>query len=326
MRMRRFAAAPPFPFWNTGHQEGVKGDGAMDIRSLIQFLQIAKDGSYTKAAASLYLVQPTLSKTIQNMEQELGVRLFQKNGQQIELTDYGKRLVSLATPIVNQFQQIPGWLREVEELESGAVSVGVTPMLAGLYLVSCITEFCRSYPRIELKLYERATYEVKEAVLRCECDVGLCMLCAEVRNCNLLEIYPLFSKEVVVMIHKDSPLSRRRRVSMRDLCNEKFNFYASGHAIKDEIYLRCTEAGFTPKINFVSSNAVFLIRLSETGNGITILPRPFLTLHDCRNLRAVPFEPAFPWECCLITRRDRYQPFVVKRFMEHIIQEFAQLA
>lgn len=298
----------------------------MDIRSLMQFLQIAKEGSYTKAAASLYLVQPTLSKTIQNMEQELGVRLFQKNGQRIELTDYGKRLVEIAAPIVNQFQQIPTWLKEAEELESGEVSIGVTPMLAGLYLVSYITEFCRSYPRIELKLYERATYEVKEAVLRCECDVGLCMLCAEVQNCNLLEIHPLFKKEVVVLIHRDNPLSRRRSISMGALRHEKFNFYASGHALKDEIYLRCTEAGFSPDINFVSGNAVFLIRLSETGNGITILPRPFLTLHDCCSLRAIPFEPAFPWECCLITRRDRYQPFVVKRFMDYIIKEFRSLS
>ena len=72
-----------------------------------RFLQIAKDGSYTKAAASLYLVQPTLSKTIQNMEQELGVRLFQKDGQKLELTESGKRLVEIATPIINQFQQIP---------------------------------------------------------------------------------------------------------------------------------------------------------------------------------------------------------------------------
>ena len=294
----------------------------MDIRSLIQFLQIAKDGSYTKAAASLYLVQPTLSKTIQNMEQELGVRLFQKDGQKIELTEYGKRLVEIATPIINQFQQIPTWLHDIEDLASGSLSIGSTPILAGLYLVTYITEFCRLYPRIELKLVERGTYESKDAVLRSECDIGFCMLCPEVRNCSMLDVIPLFRKEVVVMIHKDNPLGEMKSISMRDLRHEKFNFYASGHAIKDEIYLRCTEAGFSPNINFVSGNAAFLIRLSEMGNGITILPKPFLTQYDYQNLSAIPFEPTFPWECCLITKKGRYQPFAIRQFIDHIVKGF----
>ena len=102
----------------------------MDVRSLLQFLQIAKDGSYTKAAANLYLAQPTLSKTIHNLEDELGVPLFQKDKQRIELTEHGRRLVEIATPIVNDFQQIPQWLHDRDGMCIGSASIGVTPSFA----------------------------------------------------------------------------------------------------------------------------------------------------------------------------------------------------
>lgn len=102
----------------------------MDIRSLIQFLQIAKEGSYTKAAASLYLAQPTLTKTVQKMEQELGVPLFCKVGQRIQLTDYGCRLEKIATPLVNEFLQIPEWVKDTESISRGTVSISVTPMIS----------------------------------------------------------------------------------------------------------------------------------------------------------------------------------------------------
>ena len=238
----------------------------MDIRSLLQFLQVAKDGSYTKAAAALYLVQPTLSKTIHNLEYELGVPLFQKGRQHIELTDYGRKLVEIATPIVNDFQNIPQWLHAEDDLCSGSISIGATPMLASLYLASIISRFCGDYPLAELKLHERST----------------------------LDIYPIFTKEIVALIPKSSPLSARDSIKMADLREEKLNIYTHGHAIKDAIYSRCKDAGFLPTVNFTSNTTQLLIRLSDLGSGITILPKPFLFPAEYPNLATVPFDPVFP--------------------------------
>ncbi len=296
----------------------------MDIRSLIQFLQVAKDGSYTKAAASLYLVQPTLSKTIQNLEDELGVRLFQKNGQRIELTDHGERLLNIATPIVNQFQNIPAWLRENQE-EEGEISIRTTPMLAELYLSSYIPDFYARYPNIKLKIMESNTYAIRDAVMRSDCEIGFCMLCREVQACGSLHIHPLFDKDVVVAIHKDNPLCRLESVSMGDLRNERFNLYSEGHAMQSEIYQRCSSAGFHPDINMSSSSAIFLLKLSESGNGITILPRPFTTLHAFSDLRIIPFQPCFPWSCGIITKKDCYQSHVVNLFFRFIHEKFKEL-
>lgn len=294
----------------------------MDIRALLQFLQIAKDGSFTRAAANLYLAQPTLSKTVHNLEEELGVPLFQKNRQQAELTDYGIKLVELATPIVNDFQSIPTWLHDVENNPSGDVHVGVTPMLAGLYLISQITPFCADYPNINLRFSERGSNDIRAMVEACQCDVGFCMEDDSICNSGLLDAYPLFSKEIVALIPYSNPLSQQERVKVSDLRNEKFNFYTEGHAIKHAVFRRCQEAGFTPKINFISGNSSILINLSEHGSGITILPKPFLSVHKCSNLAVVPFDPIFPWNCCMIVKRGRYQSVATQRFITYMLDYF----
>lgn len=296
----------------------------MDVRSLLQFLQIAKDGSYTKAAANLYLAQPTLSKTIHNLEDELGVPLFQKDKQRIELTEHGRRLVEIATPIVNDFQQIPQWLHDRDGMCIGSASIGVTPMLASLYLISSIAQFCKQYPQMELNLYERSTLDVQQMVEDGLCDIGMCMRHPALLKAPL-DIYPLFTKEIVALIPRDNPLSRNEAIHMSALRDEKFNIYTSGHAIKDAIYSRCREAGFTPQVNFTSNTTQLLIRLSETGNGITILPKPFLSQAEYPNLIPVPFDPVFPWQCCLIAKKGRYQTYAIRTLIDFILASFKEV-
>ena len=294
----------------------------MDIRALLQFLQIAKDGSFTRAAANLYLAQPTLSKTVPTLDEEWGVPLFQKNRQQAELTDYGIKLVELATPIVNDFQSIPTWLHDVEDHPKGDVHVGVTPMVAGLYLISQINPFCTAHPNINLRFSERGSNDIRAMVEASQCDVGFCMESDAVYASGLLDVYSLCRKEIVALIPYSDPLSQQKQVRIADLRQEKFNFYTEGHAIKHAIFRRCQEAGFTPQINFVSGNSSILINLSEHGSGITILPKPFLSVHKCSNLAVVPFDPIFPWKCCMITKKGRYQSAAVQQFTSYMIDYF----
>lgn len=297
----------------------------MDIRSLVQFLQVAKDGSYTKAAANLYLVQPTLSKTIQNLEGELGVKLFQKIGQQIELTDYGERLVEIATPIVNQFRQIPTLIMEDESKNEGEIRIATTPLLGGLYLATIVTRFCARYPNIRLRITEGSTFSVRDDVLHSNCDVGFCILDREVVGHENINSLPLFRKEIIVALPKNNPIVERPSLSMRDLQSEKFNFYASGHAINTQILNRCREEGFQPELNISSSNIVFLLQLSSAGNGITILPGPCAKEEEWPDLCFRPFDPPLPWECGMITKRGSYQPHVVNLFTRFASEEIKTL-
>ena len=297
----------------------------MDIRSLIQFLTIEEEGSYTKAAQKLFLTQPTLTKTIQNLEQELGVQLFQKNGQHLELTEFGVELKNSALPLVNEFRCIPQRVKSVKEKNTGAVAISTTPMLAGLYLVKFMPAFCENYPLVKLKVVEGGTYDVIDAVLKNEVDVGLCMYTDSLTKFPELEIYPVLSDDIVAVTHENYPLAEKKTIRMEDLRHEKINSYAAGHAVQEEIVRRCTEQGFLPMVNFSSDNTNFLVELSRAGNGITILPKPFLTVSNCSKLRVLSFDPPFPWRCNMILKKNRYHTHVVNSFVAYTLEAFKKL-
>ena len=296
----------------------------MDIRSLIQFLQIAKDGSYTKAAENLFLVQSTLSKTVQSLEAELGVKLLQKNGKQVSLTDFGERLVELATPIVNQFSQIPKLILEDGSKDVGIVNIATTPLLGGLYLAKIIARFGAAYPNIQLHITEGSTFSVRDSVLGSSCDVGFCILNASTADDNLDRL-PLFRKEISVALNRENPLAEKEKVRMHDLMDEKFNLYASGHAINTEILNRCREEGFQPVVNYSSSNIVFLLQLTASGNGITLIPGPCATEEEWPELCIRSLDPPLPWECGMIMRRGAYHSHAVNLFTRFAQEEIKPL-
>ncbi len=296
----------------------------MDIRSLIQFLQIAKDGSYTKAAENLFLVQSTLSKTVQSLETELGVRLLQKNGKTVSLTDFGERLVELATPIVNQFNQIPQLIMEDSGTDVGTVNIATTPLLGGLYLAKIIARFGAAYPNIQLHITEGSTISVRDSVLNSSCDVGFCILNASMANKELTSL-PLFRKEIAVALNKESPLAAKKKLRMKDLMQEKFNLYASGHVINADILNRCREEGFQPAVNYSSSNMVFLLTLTSSGNGISLFPAPCATEEEWPDLRIRSLDPPLPWECGMIMRSDAYHSHAVNLFKRFAQEEIKTL-
>lgn len=294
----------------------------MDIRALVQFLEVARQKNFTRAAEKLFLAQPTLTKTVKNLERELGVPLFERRGQHIELTDYGMQLERVATPLVNEFLNIPDYIKDVKNLHSGTISVAATPMLSTLYLADFIPQFYRDHPSIGLKLFESNTYAIIDDVMNGVCDVGLCMNCKALLENDQLNVYPILQKEVVALIHESNPFSQKKNIFIRELKEEKINFYSSGHAIKDEIFQRCEAEGFSPNVNFSSSSSIFLIRLTEANNGITILPKPFLRTCKSPTTKAIPFAPSFPWNCSLIIRRSRYIPFIMKTFVDYVCDSF----
>ena len=297
----------------------------MDIRSLTQFLEVARNQSYTKAAQKMFLAQPTLTKTIKGLESELDVKLFDHQGQRIVLTDYGNQLVRLAEPLVNEFNRLPELIHDIGNNPVGPVNVSTTPMLAGLYLVNFLPEFNNQYPAIDLQLRENNTFSIIEDVRRNKVDVGFCMDTEELQKSSDLELRKLFSKQIIALIHNQNPLSQKESISIEDLKDEKINTYVFGHAMNRELYHRCQNAGFLPQINFSSNVTLFLIRLTEAGSGITIMPKAYLRSNPSHGTIAVPFEPIFPWECYMILKKGRYLSEASRVFVDYAMNYFKNL-
>lgn len=96
----------------------------MDIRHLTYFLEVARLKSFTKASQSLYVSQPTISKMVKNLEDELGVQLFYRNGRQVEMTDAGQTMYTQASEITQSFQNLTSELNDLMNVKKGIFASG----------------------------------------------------------------------------------------------------------------------------------------------------------------------------------------------------------
>src|SRR5690625_3713278 len=126
----------------------------MQLRSLEIFVTIVEKNGFTKAAEALYVGQPALSKTIQKLEQELNVTLFDRSSKKIQLTDEGKVLYEKSKEILTKVSSIPECLHELSEVISGEVKVGIPQIIGTMFFPQVAYSFLQKYPKVTLPTKE----------------------------------------------------------------------------------------------------------------------------------------------------------------------------
>ena len=124
----------------------------MDIRQLRYFMAVAKAGSYSAAAAELNVAQPTLSISVRNLEQELGVTLFYTFDRRQHLTDEGERLLAGAQRLMEDYRRTIEEVQNTAGTAAGNLSVGLPPLMGTLYFAELIPEFAKKYPNMPAEI------------------------------------------------------------------------------------------------------------------------------------------------------------------------------
>lgn len=126
----------------------------MDIRQIEYFSEVAKHLSFTKAASTLHVSQPSISKAIQNLEAELGVPLFYRSSKQLELTDAGRAVLVNAQHVLEAFKNLRSELTDIMELKKGQIRIGIPPIVGSEFFSKLVSQYKEQYPYIELILTE----------------------------------------------------------------------------------------------------------------------------------------------------------------------------
>lgn len=295
----------------------------MDIRVLKYFVQIAKDKSYTRAAEHLYLSQPALSKLIKKLEQELQVPLFQVQKSGVYLTDYGERLYQRVVPLLAEFDSLPAFVEQMHSEPAGRLKIGVTPMMASLYMVDIVTSFNRQWPGIELQLIEDGSKMLRKMLREGELNLALAITGPSYPE---LQDTILFQDKMVLIVSTENPLSKCCTVSFKQLEHEMFNLYGQSSALSHQITDHCIRAGFIPKLNISSSKVNFMLQMTECDRGVCILPRPYAIQSRLSDkMKIIPLEEKFPWEGCLIQNKKLYTPYIVSLFETFVVEYFKKL-
>ena len=144
----------------------------MDVRDLEVFLSVAKHLNFTRAGEEVNLSQPSVSVRIRQLENELGVKLFEQLGKQVGLTDAGSLLISHARRVISAIEDTKHAVDELQGFERGTLRIGASTT-PGMYLIpKTIAQFKARYPKIEIQLGIKDTRRVEAGVARNEFDFG----------------------------------------------------------------------------------------------------------------------------------------------------------
>lgn len=189
----------------------------MELRVLRYFLEAAREGNITHAADRLHISQPTLSKQLKSLEEELGKKLFIRGNYNVRLTDEGMLLRKRAEDILDMVGKTEEEFKALGEITGGDVRIGCAESDGMKYLARRVRSLQERYPRFRLHLYSGNTEDVEERLDRGLLDFAVLAQEVDVSKYHYLEL-PAADIWGVVM-RKDSPLAKKEAVRMRDLLN-----------------------------------------------------------------------------------------------------------
>ena len=301
----------------------------MELRQLRYFVAVAEELSFSRAAGRMYLSQPALSQQIHKLEQELGIRLFDRTGNRISLTESGDVLLEGARRVLAQLEQITRATKEAGGAEKSHLSVGF-PEYANHTLVADILQtFQRRYPYVELEEHEfftlQETLQQIDELRRGNLDAGF--LLAPVVDDDL-DSERVLDIELVAAIPEEHPLAAGDEVRMRDLADESIILFSRRFHpyCYDYVVGCCRDAGFEPDVVQRNERQLYsgatTYRMVASGVGIGIVARPLVFTSRLPGVVFKPLREPAPVLQLAVTWRKGDPSLNLQAFLE-VAREFA---
>ncbi|VCU72258.1 HTH-type transcriptional regulator CynR [Pigmentiphaga humi] len=285
----------------------------MDLRALRYFVEVMHRQSYTAAARALCVTQPTVSKMIRQLEDELGTPVLRKSGRRLEPTDTGRIVLQRGGQLLALHAQLLAELADVRSLAQGELVIGIPPLASHL-LTPLLGQFHRDYPQVELKLFERGSRTVEDELRAGTLEIGAMLLPADEAEYDTL---PICNSPLQLIAPAFSKWNGLASLRLAELAAEPFIFYGEGFVLNEIVHAACIQAGFTPRIAGRSSQWDFMASMVAAGVGVALLPELFGRQLDRTRHAVVPLaDPPLWWHMAFAWRRGRYLSFAARAWLE----------
>lgn len=287
----------------------------MELSQLKCFVIIAETLSFTAAAKMLHVTQPALSYQISRLERELRTKLFDRSGRRVALTPEGELFLPLAQSVLFKADESLRIIRDYQGAELGTVSFGCNSSVAANLAPPVIAAFRSEQPHVRLELTEAGDAELQEGVRSGSLDFAIVTAPGFPRY---LDITPLGSEDLLLVISPGHRLSYRKSVKLRELADETFVMASDTYNISAQIVEACRRAGFEPKVTCQGGSNETTRSLVRHNVGIAILPSIALRGLNTSGLRVIPLEDRLTRELNLIRAKDRSLTRAARALMDRL--------
>lgn len=243
----------------------------MELYQLEYILAVARHKNFTRAAEELCVSQSTLSQQVKRLEDEAGVRLFDRTTHLVLPTAAGRDLLAHARIIVDAAGAARESLSGHGKLTKGTLTIGSVRTAEFTGFINLVASFHSRYPGINLRIIQGGSYKIGELLRAGEIDVGIIFRPPE-DGSDDLEYYSLAECESVLLAATGHRVAGRQAVGLEELAGEDFIFPTTEQSIYHLYKKACRDAGFSPRIVCESGSCETSLALVRAGMGLALLP------------------------------------------------------
>jgi len=286
----------------------------MELDLFKSFVAVAENRSFSRAARAMHSTQPTLSRQISRLENELGTKLFQRYGRHVECSATGQLLLPLAQAIITRTEEAISLIREQAGTGPSTVRFGAVGNVMAVLLTPILVSFLAAYPRVSIDLVEKDDAQLEQSVVTGELDCAVMTPWGSTRTAY----QHLLTEEILLVVPREHRLAGEPAVALSMLAGESILLPRStmnaGNVTADAL----RRAGFEPRFSYRANYPELTKALVRRGLGVAPMPRMLLGPEGMDGLVAIPFEVPLYRDLNLIYPRDRPLSSGARALMVHI--------
>ena len=283
----------------------------MTLTELKYIVAVAREKHFGRAAEACFVAQPTLSVAVKKLEDELGVAIFERGGNEVSVTPIGEQIVFQAEHVLEQTSHIRDIAKQNNDPLAGTLRIGVIYTIAPYLLPQLVPTLINNVPQMPLVLQENFTVKLIELLRAGELDAAIMALPF---NQQGLIVQPVYDEPFVVALPRHHFWANRSHISAEELKSETMLLLGAGHCFRDQVLEVCPEmsrfstGGSGIAKTFEGSSLETIRHMVASGIGITVLPKASVpTTNDSQDmLRYVPFKEPAPSRRVVIAWRKSY--------------------
>jgi DNA-binding transcriptional LysR family regulator len=295
---------------------------APNLRQIEAFKAVIETGTVSGAAELLGISQPAASKLLTHLEEDTGLKLFDRRRGRLAATERGMRLYEEIDRIFAGVKQVERAVESIRREDKERLIVGVMSGLAGPFIRQALVGFLDRHPNAHVSVEARSSQFIADWLITRQLDVGIISMRMDHQH---FEAEPLISHPLVCVMPLGHRLAKKRTVTPTDLVDERFISFAPSSHTRLRVDAVFRKFGLTPNIVLDATTAPTVCELVAAGQGVT-LGHPLL-LGSVRGRVAVrPFDPPTPFDFLLCRPREARNMDLVDAFVEETRKTAAEIA
>jgi len=290
----------------------------MDFDQLITFLEVAKQGSFSRAGEKVFRSQSAVSAQIRQLEQEYGDRLLDRSGKTVKLTPAGQVLYEYAERLKNLRDESLMAVADHGRMPRGTLLIGANEATCLYVLPDVFAEYCRLYPGVQISIYRNFSYKIVEKLENGSVDVGIVTLPVKSPS---LKIQPIFCDKLMLMVSPKNPLARHKVVPVSEIVKYPLLFPKTGHTrrLLDKLF-RVHASDVQVRMELPSIGMIKSFVAADLG--VSLISASFAKQEvQAGQVKLIDLEDVELWrELGLAYRRDRTLPRATTTFIATIRQ------